>query len=97
MREAIHVEKPYFLATLKEWIFTTDHKKIGILYFTTSYIFFLVAGLFGLIVRLEQAQPGMQVTSPEFYNYLLTGHGVVMLLWWAIAAHIGGFGNFLLP
>ena len=97
MREALHVERPYFLASLKEWIFTTDHKKIGILYFTVSYIFFLVAGLFGLGIRLEQAQPGMQVVSYDTYNYLLTGHGAVMLLWWAIAAHIGGLGNFLLP
>ncbi len=97
MREAIPAEKPYFLASLREWIFTTDHKKIGIMYFVTSYIFFLVAGVFGLVIRAEQTQPGFQFVSPEFYNYLLTGHGAVMLLWWAIAAHIGGFGNFLLP
>ncbi len=97
MREAIHVEKPYFLASLKEWVFTTDHKKIGILYFTVSYVFFLVAGLFGMGVRFEQTQPGTQVIAYDTYNYFLTGHGVVMLLWWAIAAHVGGFGNFLLP
>ena len=95
MREAISV--PYFGASLKEWFFTTDHKKIGILYFSTAYIFFLVAGLFGLVIRLEQNSPGIQYVQPDIYNYLLTGHGAVMLLWWAIASHIGGLGNFLLP
>ena len=96
MREAV-LEKSWYSAGLKEWIFTTDHKKIGIMYFVTGLVFFLVAGLFGLAIRLEQNSPGFQFVSPSFYNYLLTGHGAVMLLWWAIAAHIGGFGNFLLP
>ena len=97
MKEAIHVEKPYFLGTLREWLFTTDHKKIGILYFVTSFAVFLIAGLFGLFARFEQSIPGFQFVDPKAYNYLLTGHGVGMLFWWAIAAHIGGFGNFLLP
>ncbi len=95
MREAVSV--PWFSAGLKEWIFTTDHKKIGILYFVTGLVAFIIAGIFGLIIRFEQNSPGFQVVSPSFYNYLLTGHGAVMLLWWAIGAHIGGFGNFLLP
>ncbi|MDQ7082983.1 MAG: cbb3-type cytochrome c oxidase subunit I, partial [Aquificota bacterium] len=82
----------------KEWFFTTDHKKIGLMYLTTSYIFFLVAGLFGLIIRFEQTVPGQQgCPSRIFTTTLLTGHGAVLLLWWAIASHIGGFGNFLLP
>lgn len=97
MREAVHVEKPYFLGTLREWLFTTDHKKIGILYFVTSFVVFLITGLFGLLIRFEQSIPGFQLVDPKTYNYLLTGHGVGMLLWWAIATHIGGFGNFLLP
>lgn len=97
MREAVHVEKPYFLGTLREWLFTTDHKKIGILYFVTSFVVFLITGLFGLLIRFEQSIPGFQLVDPKTYNYLLTGHGIGMLLWWAIATHIGGFGNFLLP
>ncbi len=51
----------WYGATLKEWIFTTDHKKIGMLYFITSLVFFIVAGLFGLIIRFEQSAPGIQL------------------------------------
>jgi len=97
MREAIPTGVPYFGASLKEWIFTTDHKKIGILYLVTSILYFVVGGLFALGMRLELTSPGLQIWSPEFYNYLLTGHGAIMLLWWAIGAPTGGFGNFLLP
>ena len=39
----------------------------------------------GMVIRLELTSPGMQYVSPDFYNYLLTGHGAVLLLWWAIA------------
>ena len=93
----------WYGATLKEWIFTTDHKKIGMLYFITSLIFFIVAGLFGLIIRFEQSAPGIQLPGlfgqegTDLYNYVLTGHGAVMLLWWAVNVWMGGFANFLVP
>ncbi len=87
---------PWFRASLREWLFTTDHKKIAVLYGMTSLLFFVVAGLMGLVIRLELAQPGLQFVSPDTYNYLLTGHGAVMLLWWAIAFW-GAFTNFLIP
>jgi cytochrome c oxidase subunit 1 len=87
---------PWFRASFREWIFTTDHKKIAILYGVTSLVFFAVAGLMGLVVRLELSQPGVQYVNPDVYNYLLTGHGAVMLLWWAIAFW-GAFSNFLIP
>ena len=93
----------WYGATLKEWVFTTDHKKIGMLYFITSLIFFVVAGLFGLIIRFEQSAPGIQLPGmfgqegTDLYNYILTGHGAVMLLWWAVNVWMGGFANFLVP
>ncbi len=96
MREAIHVEKPWFAASLKEWIFTTDHKKIGILYGVTSLIFFLVGGIMALGMRVELFNPGTQHVSPDTYNYFLTVHGALMLLWWAIGIW-GAFANFLIP
>ena len=46
------VHKPWFGATLKEWIFTADHKKIGVMYGVTSIIFFLIAGISALGIRL---------------------------------------------
>ena len=95
MSEAVG-STPFFSASFKEWLFTTDHKKIAILYALTSLLFFAVAGLMGLAIRLELAAPGEQYMSPDLYNYLLTGHGAVMLLWWAIAFW-GAFSNFLIP
>ena len=94
MQEA--VSTPWFRASFREWILTTDHKKIAILYGLTSLLFFAVAGLMGLVIRLELTQPGLQYVSADFYNYLLTGHGAVLLLWWAIAFW-GAFTNFLIP
>jgi cytochrome c oxidase subunit 1 len=90
------VHKPWFGATLKEWIFTTDHKKIGVMYGVTSIIFFLIAGLSAVGIRLELFQPGLQYVDEDLYNQLLTLHGVLMVFWWAIGIW-GSFGNFLLP
>lgn len=93
----------WYSGGLKEWIFTTDHKKIGIMYFFTSFIFFLIAGLMGMLIRYELTNPGIQLPSvggqegADLYNYLLTGHGTLMLLWWAVAVWTGAFGNFLIP
>ena len=94
MQEA--VATPWFRANFREWFLTTDHKKIGILYGLTSLLFFVVAGLMGMVIRLELTQPGLQFVSPDLYNYLLTGHGAVLLLWWAIAFW-AAFTNFLVP
>ncbi|MBI5776551.1 MAG: cbb3-type cytochrome c oxidase subunit I, partial [Nitrospirae bacterium] len=96
MQNAAAVSTPWFRASFREWILTTDHKKIAILYGLTSLVFFAVAGLMGLVIRLELFQPGLQYVSPDFYHYLLTGHGAVMLLWWAIAFW-AAFSNFLIP
>jgi cytochrome c oxidase subunit 1 len=90
------VATPWFRASFREWILTTDHKKIAILYGLTSLLFFAVAGLMGMVIRLELTEPGIQYVNPDLYNYLLTGHGAVMLLWWAIAFW-GAFSNFLIP
>jgi cytochrome c oxidase subunit 1 len=92
----VGVHKPWFGATLKEWIFTTDHKKIGVMYGITSIIFFLIAGISALGIRLELFQPGLQYMDEDHYNQLLTLHGVLMVFWWAIGIW-GSFGNFLLP
>jgi cytochrome c oxidase subunit 1 len=94
MQEA--VATPWFSANFREWILTTDHKKIALLYGMTSLVFFAVAGLMGLVMRLELTQPGLQYVTLDQYNYLVTGHGAVLLLWWAIAFW-GAFTNFLIP
>ncbi|HWD01068.1 MAG TPA: cbb3-type cytochrome c oxidase subunit I, partial [Amycolatopsis sp.] len=64
-------------------ISTTDHKDIGVLYVTTSFGFFLVAGALAMLMRGELAQPGMQLVTTEQYNQLVSVHGTLMLLLYA--------------
>src|SRR6478672_6070040 len=82
---------------LYEWVTTTDHKKIGILYIVNSFIFFFIGGLFALGVRTELAQPGLQFVHDELlYNQLFTMHGTVMIFLFIIQMLVG-FGNYVVP
>jgi cytochrome c oxidase subunit 1 len=82
---------------LYEWVTTTDHKKIGILYLVNSFLFFFLAGLMALGVRTELAQPGLQVLTDEgVYNQLFTMHGSVMIFLFIIPI-LAGFGNYVVP
>ncbi len=82
---------------LYEWITTTDHKKIGILYVINSFLFFFIGGLLALGVRTELAQPGLQVLTNEgLYNQLFTMHGTVMIFLFIIPM-LAGFGNYVVP
>ncbi|MFB3738374.1 MAG: cbb3-type cytochrome c oxidase subunit I [Candidatus Velamenicoccus archaeovorus] len=58
---------------LVEWLTTTDHKKIGILYLISSLSFFVVAGIFALLMRTELARPGTQILSTRAYNLWILG------------------------
>ena len=58
-----------YRSALYEWLTTTDHKKIGILYLVNSFIFFFLAGILALLVRTELAQPGSSSSTDEHvYN-----------------------------
>ncbi len=82
---------------LYEWITTTDHKKIGILYVVNSFIFFFLGGILALLVRTELAQPGIQFLHDEgVYNQLFTMHGSVMIFLFIIPMLVG-FGNYVVP
>src|SRR4029077_16039888 len=52
------------------WLTTTDHKKIGLLYLINSFAFFAVAGLFALLMRTELARPGRKIFPPPATNHL---------------------------
>ncbi|HET6405280.1 MAG TPA: cbb3-type cytochrome c oxidase subunit I [Candidatus Thermoplasmatota archaeon] len=81
----------------RHWLLTTDHKKIGLLYLWTSFVFFLAAGVAALVMRWELAQPGKTVIDPALYYMLFSFHGTTMIFLWIIPVLVGGFGNFLLP
>ncbi len=79
------------------WLATVDHKKVGIMYLVMSMIFFFVAGLLALLIRLQLAAPQMTVVDPHTYNQLFTMHGTVMIFLFTIPCLIGGFGNYFVP
>jgi cytochrome c oxidase subunit I len=75
---------------------TTDHKTIGLMYLTTSFVWFIVGGFMAMLMRGELARPGLQFLSPEQYNQLFTMHGTIMLLFFATPLFFA-FGNLIMP
>ncbi|HJP65320.1 MAG TPA: cytochrome c oxidase subunit I [Actinomycetota bacterium] len=78
------------------WLTTVDHKRIGILYFVTSFFFFLVGGLEALLIRSQLARPGGTVLTAEQYNQVFTMHGVTMIFL-VVMPMSAAFFNYLLP
>jgi len=76
--------------------FSRDHKVIGIQYIVTSFIFFLIAGLFSMLMRAELITPDSDLLSRSLYNGLFTIHGTMMIFLWIIPC-LAGFGNYLVP
>ena len=66
---------------LTRWLYTTNHKDIGTLYLWFSFAMFLIGGAMALVIRAELFQPGMQIVEPEFYNQMITLHGLIMIFW----------------
>ena len=79
-----------------EFLTTTDHKRIGTLYFVTTFAFFCVGGVLALVMRAELAFPGLQYVSYESYNQFFTMHGTIMLLMFATPL-FAGFANAIMP
>src|SRR3954453_9395099 len=93
----VDVREDYLDAyTLKSWLLTTDHKRIGLMYMAAITLFFFVGGGAATIARLELMTPkGDIVESPDAYNRLFTMHGVVMIFFFLIPAIPAVLGNFL--
>jgi len=79
-----------------EWLMTTDHKKIGVMYMLTGFFFFLAGGLEALLIRTQLAVPNGKVLSAEIYNQIFTMHGVTMIFLFVMPT-LTGFGNFIVP
>src|ERR1700716_4009954 len=79
------------------WLTTPDHKKIGILYMVSTFIFFFLGGLAALLVRTQLALPESPPFSGEVYNQLFTMHATVMIFLFIIPFGVGGLGNYLVP
>jgi cytochrome c oxidase subunit I+III len=79
------------------WLTTTDHKRIGLLYFWTTLVFFAAGGAEALLMRTQLAQPNENIVSPNTYDELFTMHGLTMIFFFIIPMTTGAFGNYLIP
>jgi len=93
---ALHPAAPTYRSTLYDWVTTTDHKKIGIMYVINSFLFFFLGGLLALGVRVELAQPGLQIVTDQTYNEVFTMHATFMIFLFVIPM-LAGFGNYIVP
>jgi len=78
--------------------FSLDHKVIGVQYLVTFMILFLLAGLLAILIRVELMDAGQNFVSANDFNTTMSLHGIIMVaVAVAVAAIMGGFGNFMLP
>ncbi|MFI5418488.1 MAG: cbb3-type cytochrome c oxidase subunit I [Candidatus Lutacidiplasmatales archaeon] len=94
----------WFVRQAKFWLFTTDHKKIGLMYIFTAFLFFFIGGIYATLIRTDlgiiqglglDPQTTLGIT-PDVYSTLFTMHGVLMIFMFVMPA-LAGFGNYLVP
>ena len=98
MRE--YLEKNYLNeeTTIKSWLFTRDHKRIGLMYLFAIMFFFAIAGFIALAMRLELMTPiGGDVMDAHTYNVFFTLHGAIMIFMFIIPSVPAALGNLILP
>ncbi|MEE9264455.1 MAG: cbb3-type cytochrome c oxidase subunit I, partial [Vicinamibacteria bacterium] len=108
-RDAVAHQKQSFI---RRYVFSTDHKVIGIQYFLTGGLMGLLGAALAALIRLQLAWPGRQwewlavlfpigmesgVMRPEFYIAMVTMHGTIMIFFFVSLCLVSGFGNFLIP
>ncbi len=78
------------------WVFTTNHKDIGTLYLWLAMVMFFVGGAMAMVIRAELFQPGARIVDPEFFNQMVTLHGLVMIFGVVMPA-MTGLANWQIP
>jgi cytochrome c oxidase subunit I len=78
------------------WITTTDHKRIGIMYMVTTFVFFCLGGVEALMIRLQLGAPNNTLVTPETYNQLFTMHGTTMIFLFVVPM-MAGLANYFIP
>jgi cytochrome c oxidase subunit 1 len=83
--------------TLKSWLLTTDHKRIGLLYLFSLLVYFTIAAITAAMMRMELITPQGDMVTSETYNKLFTIHGTMMVWFFLIPSIPAVLGNFVLP
>jgi cytochrome c oxidase subunit 1 len=83
--------------TLTSWLFTTDHKRIGLLYLYSLIFYFTIAAVAAAMMRIELITPEGDMVTSETYNKLFTIHGTLMVWFFLIPSIPAVLGNFVLP
>jgi cytochrome c oxidase subunit I len=78
------------------WITTTDHKRIGIMYMVTTFLFFCLGGTEALLIRLQLGAPDNTLVTPTVYNQLFTMHGTTMIFLFVVPM-MAGLANYFVP
>ncbi|MDA1313668.1 MAG: cytochrome c oxidase subunit I [Acidobacteria bacterium] len=82
---------------VRSWLLTLDHKRIGLLYLASITVFFLLGGMFAVMIRAELVTPAGDLLQAETYNKMFTMHGLVMVFFFLIPSIPAALGNFLIP
>src|SRR6266516_6773513 len=97
---AVSAERKNYLNAeygIRSWLFTTDHKRIALLYLLSITAFFFIGGFFALLIRLELLTPAVDLLTADSYNKAFTMHGQVMVFFFLIPSIPAVLGNFLVP
>jgi cytochrome c oxidase subunit I len=93
-------EEPHSrLRAVTGWLTTTDHKRIGILYIVTAFVFFLVGGALAELIRTQLYQPDNKLFGEHtfhIYNQLFTIHAITMIFLFVMPVTVG-FANYIVP
>ena len=81
----------------KSWIFSLDHKRVGLMYLGAVMFAFLLGGIMALLVRTELMFAGETIMEAETYNRVFTLHGAIMVFLFIIPSIPAAIGNFVLP
>src|SRR5207302_1579268 len=98
---AVAIDLPRSYLTEKQtvisWVFTTDHKRVALLFFVSITFFFFIGGAAATLIRLHLVNPESNLLQPDIYNRMFTMHGIVMVWFFLIPSIPTTMGNFFVP